>query len=379
MKIKYIIKNVFKHLMNNKLINGVIILSLFLGITFPVITFSLAHTMDNSGILHTDWHNSANFTVMGNINDELITKLKIEVTDIKSVYIYGYISPINVRIDNRLLSSGISGYNNLYVENLNKENIVDGSWFINDENEKDIQYKCVIRRDMLTQGGRKALDIGDEIQILSHSFKITGIIEGTNSPFGNVFIPLKTFNYIFNSNNARYKYTIEFFNNASLYDNINKTESFLIKNNINLLSKETGMQDMLNSTEYSYKILTDKLLLSLLVLPYVLISIVNVIISKTQDDSYNNCIRLMVGARRRDIYIQNIIELSALTFIAICGCLVFSNIFNFINSLMEIDYYKINATSILFTTLFGSILIIILSFICMRRIRKYSIIDVLRN
>jgi hypothetical protein len=164
-----------------------------------------------------------------------------------------------------------------------------------------------------------------------------------------------------------------------LDDNVNKTESFIIKNNIDLLSKETGTEERLKTAEYSYKILTDRLLMSLLVLPYVLISIANVIISKTQDDSYNNCIRLMTGARRRDIYLQNTIELTALTFVAVCGCLVFSVIFNFINNLMEIDYYKINVTTILLTALFGGILIFILSFICMRRIRKYSIMDVLRS
>jgi hypothetical protein len=226
--------------------------------------------------------------------------------------------------------------------------------------------------------GETTLKIGDKIQILGIDFIITGVEKGLDFPFANICIPNSTFDNMIGSVDSTNAIIIEFASREERLANMPKISEFLTEKGIefsNLSYAEMKEDAEKNNNLYRFK----NLLILLAVIPYTLISLANILDCKNEEDKIGNAARLMVGAKRKQLYLKSFYELMILTVIAIIFCMVILAVYEGINRMNGYDSYEINLFSVFGTSGLSFIITLLISSISFYKLRKLSILEILRK
>gem|GEM_PF-4585201 len=308
--------NSFKNIIRNRFLNFSILISLCLGLIFPIMVISMGNTVIKEYEGYTKDSNRGFLLSVGirklNIKNTIKEYPSIEAIAAETTanclviannnFIYSYVSGVSINL-------------NEFFDNIVKKG--DGRYFTSDDYIKSSKV-CILGKNVSKSIGGKTTSViinGDEFQVigttnLSHFADIT-------------LIPDSTY-YKKNSNN----------NILPLYL-VKIKKGFPFESTMKILSKQIineqsgnghcqSMSDYLkNQQKTVHQGFLILFLVSLIAFIYSLVNLSSVIMNKFDFDTKNHLIKVAVGAFRKDLYIQMIFELLIITSLSVLINLLF--------------------------------------------------------
>lgn len=371
----YLFQSAIFYLKRKPFMSIVLCITIFLSILFPA-TFisSMIFSEELYSTLHENANACENISSRNYISRDILNEIKNKISSIKSITNSSSKHNMSAVINGRILSSTIIGYNIEYVKQIS-EQLIQGKWFEDDDSGED--YRCVINRRLMYDG-EKILIIGDTIQILGRDFIITGVVKGVDSPIIEIYIPNSTYDKIIGAVDSRNILIVEFTNNETRLTDIPKLSDFLTQKGIEFTNRSYVEMEKELEKNGSLMQLKELLILSVII-PYALISLINIIDCRNEDEKRHNAIYLMLGSKKRQIYLKCFYEFLILTVIAIIFTVIFIAILEAINNMNGYNSYKINLTSITLTSAFSCLITFTISVISFFKLRKFSALEIFKN
>lgn len=369
------LSNALFSLSKKKHLNILIVLSMFLGLLFPIIVlcFGMAGlNFIDSGLIN-DYERVATLKIEDNsLFENNISDIINANEDIESICRY-LVTRKTALIGTRFSSANVKGVDLNCIE-FNNLHIREGKWFDSDS----INNACVIgEKYSVDNFNGKA--IGEKINLAGQDLYVIAITDEVRFS-ENIIITIscaERLNLI-NSNQLKYYVKFKSANSIPLKTNMLKdyiTSRFGFSSNITVFKNEYKNQ-INNAIEYIFILLA----IVIIVLVYSLSNTANIVRNRVHDTKKGYGIRMALGATDKDIYLQNFFEFLVLNTISMT--MVFSSIYFialFANNLIGYTIIKLDYIVIFISGIVCVFISFIMSYFTLRKELKLNVIEVLRG
>lgn len=294
------IKNIFR----SKFISATIIISLALGLVFPMLVLCLGNSMIKeikANMPYFPERTGAILTGNAELNTvEILANYSEIETVVKTMYT---IKTLISNEDKNIVKSDVVGYGSGFPKQY-KINMSQGKYFT-DEEADGKERLCVITNDL---SQKLSIGVGKSIEIKNNFYKIIGVSNSKNQ-VNTVYLPIECCKEIFE--NISFNYNILLKSNYKFaQEGLTLSKEILnqnsIKENNNIVAFENFYTNEQNQIIYGFTIM---LLIAGIVFVYALLNIYNVIANKIKREQNNYKIRIQLGAKKGDIYLFTFIQL----------------------------------------------------------------------
>lgn len=364
----------FKNFTTRKASNIIAITVLFLGLLLPILVLSFGNAallyIDSSLLkdykrvaviqLEDNYLSESDIRIIldSNKDIECVTRSSIfrKLAIIGDKYIYSNVKTID---------SNYSKFNNL--------NIVEGEGF----KIKSKDDLCLVGQKYLKDNlGDKGL--GRIVNLAGHNYKVIGIVSDAKLN-DCIIVPIVSAESrnLLSNNMTCY---VKFKDKVNIRLKANKLKEYFssnFKNNFNIkVFEDIHKKEINNIIGFTLALFG----IVALVLCYSLLNIANIILNNINENRKTYGIRLALGAKKRDIYLQNFFNL--LIQLIIASVIIFIAIYiigGLTNSIMGFTIIKLNFQVMIITVIIGILISSILSFIALRKIMKLNVVEILRG
>lgn len=365
----YTIITALKSLYRNKFVNLTVIVSLALGMLFPMLVFCIGNVQLKTAWGTIPYHTERLLGLVGDPGTEHridCSKAKLEHPEIEHLSEGSFVIDNTAIFKNKFYTTETAGYKG----NQNKiirYNMIYGEFFTDEElngNEKI----CAITISLQEQLGCMP---GDYITLGKTEEKL--LIKGVYGDYKcSVIMPLETFIEIYSSSSTDLAYTFQFKEGIDLETEGKEilsslTEEYEIENkNFINIEENDSLQINLRNAYFALSIM---LAIASVVLIYAALNIFNILINKLNNDMKNYMVKMQVGASKGKIYGFVAVQLFVLMLISVAadvGIVLFLK--KYISHIVIFPFI-LDLSSILITAALGSLYVLILAFAMVKRLR----------
>ena len=300
-------RNVWNRITGHWLLNGIVIITIAIGLMFPIAILStISYMIDNMHLCeYDDPENRVFVNCHGSYQDpgELHEKL---AAGTEGVAHYGYVTyePMLTFTEERMYIRGVSGVTQSYLE-LEGYLVTEGR-LINEQEYEQAARVCML--DEAENNNTFHLKIGDTISLMGEDYKVVGFVSVPKRP-GSIMVPYRCLPELLGENSTQFMF------------------SFQMENETAVRYFSAGWMDF---TDYSLEIqygeeiskpyvqsirqhITDKFKQSSVVALSALFSILFILYGKTMEEQCFIGLRLALGATGGRIYREMLAENLLLT------------------------------------------------------------------
>lgn len=311
----FVLKNAWHGIFSKKLLSGIVIAAMAVGLIFPAIILSqINFYYQNYGVpYYNDMEHTAVAEFYGPLMDESGMKLRMASwgSNVKNAGFFATYST-TFEYNGSSYLSNVSGYSKEYME-IGKTVLVDGRFLTQEEFDSGAKV-CLSMESRRVDG--KPIKVGDTITIAGTDFKIVGIIRD-NKSYGSAFISYHALYDWLKDANVQYKAYLQTQGEPDM-DGIN--HSLLTSKDIEKIDLHTAaeaQEDLLSKVGDMYK---QKLLLGAVMLLFSMISFALIIAGKTLNEQYVLGVKTAMGATKGqlfwDLALQNFILIEIASILA---------------------------------------------------------------
>ncbi|MGB8452219.1 MAG: ABC transporter permease [Anaerocolumna sp.] len=300
-------KNAVSGLAANKLLNLIIIVSIVVGMMYPIVacTISEGILQDSKLSEYKDPEHMAilEFFAPFMEQSELDTKI-MSLT--KGIDIYGYqtIYTVTAKCNKHNFLSAVAGYSSSFLS-LEGYKLIEGR-LITETEISEGKPVCMVRTN-----GENDIKAGDSLSFMGTSYEVVGIIRIPKA-YGGIFIPYKAMEAFIGKNSLQYKITLQ----TKEEPNINEIKSNLYFAD-SVLSIGTAVENVKPYYESVWALIRERIGIGLIVLLFAVISIIMIIIGKAIDDQYIIGVKMSIGASGIQVFTETFLQNAVLMIIAL--------------------------------------------------------------
>lgn len=325
MKIKKIFKMALSSIWSNKVRSFLTMLGIIIGISSVIILVSIGEGTKKE--VQSQIEGLGTNLITTNIVGKKSKALTLEdIESLKNKDSIKYVAPvstqnqINVKAGTKALETTIEGTTKEY-SNVSKTNVSKGR-FLNERDIENRYYNAVIGQDTAIELFGNINVIGETININGMNFSIVGLLESKGSNMGvssddKIIIPLSVYQRVFKDTDIK-SFLVEAYSKEKVEEAMGYLQLMLNKkyNNDTDSYKIFDQTSLLNaaneSTSSMTTMLTGVAAISLIVGG---IGIMNIMLVSVIERTREIGIRKAIGAKRKTILIQFLIESSCISFL----------------------------------------------------------------
>lgn len=303
----FYIKNAIFGLKSNKLLNIIVIVSVAVGMMYPVIACTIVDRILFDAKLN-EYQDIERTTVLEFFapymeQSEIDGRIKALSEDIDG---FGYqaIYTVTARWKKHTMVTNVGGYSSGYL--LLEGNKLDKGRLITEEEMSEGSPVCLV-----STNGNNAYKTGGSISFMGTSYRIVGIIYMPKS-YAGVLIPYKAMEKFVGRNNIQYKVTIHTKQKPDINELTGKLDFAS-----SVLTAGTAEENVKPYLESVWTHIKDRIGIGLIVLLFAVISITMIIIGKTMDEQYVLGVKMSVGATGSRVFFETFLQNSILMIIAL--------------------------------------------------------------
>ena len=373
-RILFNIKTAYGNLKRKKFVSLSIILSLVLGLLFPVLVLAFGSAIIeflNSSVIK-DFDKVILVTIKnGSLSEADIKKIMIENTGIDTISRYNYFQA-TIILEGDYTRSNVVALDSNYRE-LSQMALCGGKWLDTDGLSSD--FVCIIGKNFAKKYFAKN-SLGNKINILGNEFEIIGVTDNINF-LDSIIIPMNCLDKL-HLKNHDLTYYIKFKDKYEL-----EKQAVLLKDFISdkfkftadiKLYKDKHKDDI--NREHAFT--TVLFAITGVVLLYALLNIINIIFNKVNEDRKSYGIKLALGASQKDIFMQNFFELIILSLLSSIIVTLATLIVIYIINNYIFSFFSISINIYIICVFICIIFSLLISFLMLRKITKLSIMEIYR-
>lgn len=304
----FVLKNAWHGVFSKKLLSGIVISAMAMGLIFPVTIFSqINFYYQNFGVpYYNDIEHTAVAEFMCPVMDETSIEMHVKSwgSNVKNVGFFATYST-TFEYEGSTYISNVSGYNEEYME-IGKSILLDGRFLTREELDSGAKV-CLSRED--NRVGGKPIRVGNKITVAGTKFEIVGIIRD-NKAYGSVFIAYNALRDLLNDSSPQYKAYLQTDGEPDI-DEISR--SILTSEGVDKLDCRTAISAQEELISRVEEMFNKKLLLGAVVALFSMLSFTLIIAGKTLNEQYVLGVKTAVGATKGklfwDLALQNFILL----------------------------------------------------------------------
>lgn len=362
-RLGFSIKNACLRICYQKTISFIIILSIAIGMIFPLAAFAMTNDLlqniKASEYMDEEHTVIAEFFSPFEIKEKIDGKLKYVTRDIQQ---FGYLARYEsvVTWKGKDMACSATGATLSYFD-LENYTMVEGKLFDKEQEESGANV-CILKKDgTLWKKGAKT---GDSIEINGIKFKIIGEIRDPKL-YGGIILPYNSLNRFLENNKKQIQYKALFLT-EKLADT-DKISENIKKADMKLLSVITALEGQSIFLKSAKEVITKNIILGLFVLLFGAISFIFIIVGKVSEEQYSIGVKMSLGASKGMIYMELFFQNMILIIAAI---LIDIACFPIVKKLMPQLGFVINWTVILGMIIIGLFLAFVVTGVIFKKLIK---------
>ncbi len=363
----YTIITALKSLYRNKFVNIAVIVSLALGMLFPMLVFCIGNVQLKAAWGSTPFHTDRLMGIIGDYGSDCridTRKAKLDYPEIDQISEGSFVIFNTAVFNNKFYEAETVGYKE-GINDIVRYSMIYGD-FLTDEELNGNERICVITLPLQEELGCMP---GDYITLGETGEKL--LIKGVYGEYDySVLMPLDTFSEIYPS--VQISYSVQFTKGTDLETRgkeiLNKlTDEYGLKNKNFLTVKEND--SLKNILKNAYFVLGVMLAVASVVLLYAALNIFNILINKLNTDMKNYMVKMQVGASKGKIYGFIFVQLFLLMIIsvAIDMCIILF-LQKYVPDIVVFPFI-LDLGSTAFTAAIGFLYVLILAFAMVKRLK----------
>lgn len=305
--IAFYFKNAVYGLKGNKLLNLIVVLSISIGMMYPVIACTISERILRDAKLseYMDIEHTSVLEFFTPYMEQKEIDKKIEgLTEGIDVFGYQAIYTVTAKWNRKYMVTTVAGYSSGFMT-LEGNEILKGRLLTEDELSAG-KPVCLVLASSIHN-----FKIGDSISFAGTTYEIVGMVYMPKS-YGGILIPYNAMEKFIGKNNVQYKVTVH----TSQIPNINEISKNLNFTN-SILSIGTASENTKPYYESIWALIKERIGIGLIVLLFAVISMIMIIVGKTIDDQYMIGVKMSVGASGTRVFIETFLQNSILIIIAL--------------------------------------------------------------
>ncbi len=371
----YTITTALKSLYRNKFVNLTVIVSLALGMLFPMLVFCIGNAELKTAWGTIPYHHERMLGMIGDLGTEHrvdCEKAKLDHPEIEFISEGSFVIENTAIFGNKFYTAETAGYKG-DQNKIIRYNMIYGEFFTDEElngNEKI----CAVTISLQKQLGCMP---GDYITLGETEEKL--LVKGVYGDYKySLIMPMETFIEIYSPSSTELAYFVQFKKGIDLNTEgreilTSLTEEYGIENK-NFVDIEENDSLKINLRN-AYFALTIMLAIASVVLLYAALNIFNILINKLNNDMKNYMVKMQVGASKGKIYAFLSVQLFVLMLISVAadvGIVIFLK--QFISDIVVFPFI-LDLSSIMFTAAVGSVYVLILACAMVKRLNGRRLVS----
>lgn len=350
----YTIISAIKNVYRNRFINFTVIVSLSLGLLFPMLVFCIGNVT-----LKSIWGGLAynpERVVAVNTDEKIrinIEKAKADYSEIELMVEGAFVASDYAVVGDKFIKTEVVGYKAGH-DRIFRYDMLYGRYFTDSESNGN-ESVCIISSAL-----QKELDcnVGDSLTLSDKNFSIKGVYISDEA---FVRIPLEAFSKMYRT---MYAYDIQFDKSCDVktkgVEILNKlADEYKINNRDFLIAND--YYDTTNELKNAYFALAIMLAIASVVLIYAALNISNIMVNKINSDLKSYTIRMQLGAAKSNIFGFLLVQLFALMLISVGIDALIIFLLKKYMPFFAVFPFDLDLPSVLLTALIGTVYVLILS------------------
>lgn len=298
------IKNAFLRVFYQKTISIVVIVSIAIGMIFPLSAFAMANDIIEN-IKATKFTDTDSTIIL----EYFSSFAKKEIMDQRMGFLmdidqYGYFSYYKgvVSWKGQDMAGSVAGATLSYFE-LENYTLMEGKMFNREQEEKGMKV-CLLRKDGVLW--QKGVRVGDIVKINGTGFKVIGMIRDPKI-YGELIAPYNSLNIFLENNPSPIQYKALLHTKRPV--KIDELRAKIKANaKINLLSVMPAAKGQKIFFDSAGKVMIQNLLLGFFVLLFGIISFIFIIAGKVAEEEYSIGVKMAIGASKNTVFFELFIQ-----------------------------------------------------------------------
>lgn len=306
----FTLRNAFARIAHQRLLSIIVVLTVALGMLFPLADFAMANDMlemTKNSVYQDEQHTAVvDFSAPCTDEPSVTTNLRSLSPDIRR-FGFSAIYQTTLTCKDLRIADTVGGFNKNYLDVGRYYQLVDGRLPSEEEYESGAKVCLIRQKTRLDNAGVK---IGDTVSISATDFRVIGKINTVT--YGSVLIPYRSLIPL--AGNVKLQFnallqTKDIPNTVAIGATLKRlpdASAVLVK---------SGSEVQKQFIDSSEPILKKDLLTGLAVLLFAAVSFVLIVVGKMLDDQYVTGVKMAVGATKRqifaDLFTQNAVLITA--------------------------------------------------------------------